>query len=104
MTQGVVVAAVAKTAEQVEATNKKIKSYLTQTEEAVCFDESGARVDGKLKWLHSSSTKRASIYKIHAKRGSDAMDEIGILPKRTNWCVHDYWKAYLKGFVGEPAA
>lgn len=96
VTQGVVVAAAAETAKQVEPTNKKIKSYLTQTEEAVCFDESGARVGGKLKWLHSSSTKRASFYKIHAKRGSDAMDEIGILPKRSNWCIHDYWKAYLK--------
>lgn len=96
VTQGVVVAAVTETAKQVEATNEKIKSYLSQTEEAVCFDESGARVGGKLNWLHSSSTKRASFYKIHAKRGSDAMDEIGILPKRSNWCVHDYWKAYLK--------
>jgi len=24
------------------------------------------------------------------------MDAIGILPKRTKWCVHDYWQAYLK--------
>jgi transposase len=96
VTQGVVVAAVAETARQVEPINKKIKGYLIQTEEAVCFDESGARVGGKLKWLHSSSTKRASFYKIHAKRGSEAMDEIGILPNRTEWCIHDFWKAYLK--------
>jgi transposase len=96
VTQGVVVAAVAEIARQVEPINKKIKSYLTQTEEAVCFDESGARVGGKLKWLHSSSTNRASLYKIHAKRGSIAMDEIGILPTRTHGCIHDYWKAYLK--------
>lgn len=96
VTQGVVTASVAEIARQVEPTNKKIKNYLIQTEEAVCFDESGARVGGKLKWLHSSSTNRASLYKIHAKRGSIAMDEIGILPKRTNWCVHDFWKAYLK--------
>jgi transposase len=94
--QGIVVAAVAEVAKQVEPTVKKIKSYLIETEEAVHFDETGARVGGKLKWLHSSSTKRASYYYIHAKRGSDAMDAIGILPKRTKWCVHDYWKAYLK--------
>ena len=94
--QGVVVTAVAEVAKQAKPTVKRIKTYLTETEEAVCFDESGARVGGKLKWLHSSSTKRASYYYIHSKRGSDAMDEIGILPKRTKWCVHDYWKAYLK--------
>ncbi|MEI7845013.1 MAG: IS66 family transposase [Chloroflexota bacterium] len=96
VTQGVVVKAVAEVAKQVDPTNKKVKSYLTETEEAVHFDETGARVAGKLNWLHSSSTKRASYYQIHVKRGSDAMDEIGILPNRTKWCVHDYWKAYLK--------
>ena len=96
VTQGVVVAALAETARQVEPIIQKVKKYLIQTEEAVCFDESGARVGGKLKWLHSSSTQRASFYKIHAKRGSIAMDEIGILPSRTHWCIHDYWKAYLK--------
>ena len=24
------------------------------------------------------------------------MEEIGILPKRTGWCIHDYWKSYLQ--------
>ena len=24
------------------------------------------------------------------------MNEIGILPKRTGWCIHDFWKAYLQ--------
>lgn len=96
VTQGVVVKAVTEVAQQVEPINEKVKSYLTETEEAVHFDETGARVNGKLKWLHSSSTKRASYYQIHDKRGSDAMDAIGILPKRTKWCVHDYWQAYLK--------
>ena len=24
------------------------------------------------------------------------MDEIGILPKRTGWSIHDFWKPYLK--------
>jgi len=37
----------------------------------------------------------ATLFEIHAKRGQEAMDKIGILPKRTGWCIHDYWKPYL---------
>jgi transposase len=74
---------------------EQIQDHLTNTEEAVHFDESGMRVGG-LKWLHSASTALATFFAIHAKRGQEAMDEIGILPKRTGWCIHDYWKAYLK--------
>ena len=73
---------------------KRSKKHLTNTEEAVHFDESGMRVGG-LKWLHSASTALATFFAIHAKRGQEAMDKIGILPKRTGWCIHDYWKPYL---------
>jgi transposase len=90
-----VLAAVKELARRVTPVIEKIKDHLTYTEEAVHFDETGMRVGG-LKWLHSASTALATLFAIHAKRGQVAMDEIGILPKRTGWCVHDYWKAYLK--------
>ena len=83
--------------------NEKIKAHLIQTEEAVHFDETGMRVGGKLKWLHSASTEQATYYEIHAKRGSDAIDKIGILPKRIGWCIHDFWKAYLKYLAAKHA-
>ena len=92
--EGVVLAAVKEIARRVNQMNKKIKAHLTQTEEAVHFDESGMRQAG-LKWLHSASTALLTLFAIHAKRGQTAMDAIGILSKRTGWCIHDYWKAYL---------
>ena len=46
--------------------------------------------------MHSSSHERATYYEIHAKRGSEALDTIGILPNRTGWSIHDFWKPYLK--------
>ena len=94
ISEGVVVAAVQEVARQVKAVNAKVKEHLTKTEEAVHFDESGMRVGG-LKWLHSASTALATLFEIHAKRGQEAMNKIGILPKRTGWCIHDYWKPYL---------
>jgi transposase len=94
--EGTVVAADKETAGRVAPTNAKIKEYLIHTDEPVHFDETGVRVAKKLNWLHSASTQRATFYAIHAKRGTDAMDAIGILPKRTGWSIHDYWKPYLK--------
>ena len=95
VSEGAVVAAVKEVARRVTPMVEKIKEHLTYTEEAVHFDESGMR-EGGLKWLHSASTALVTFFAIHAKRGKIAMDKIGILPKRTGWCIHDYWKAYLK--------
>ena len=94
VSEGAVVAAVKEVARQVAPVNEQIKEHLIETEEAVHFDESGMRQAG-LKWLHSASTALVTFFAIQAKRGQEAMDAIGILPKRTGWCIHDYWKAYL---------
>jgi len=103
VSEGTVVAAAAEVAKRVEPVIEKIKAHLIQTEEAVRFDETGMRVSGKLQWLHSASTEQATYYEIHAKRGSEAMDKIGILPKRIGWCIHDFWKAYLKYLAAKHA-
>lgn len=96
VSEGSVWAAVQEVARQVAPEMEQIKEHLIQTEEAVHFDETGARVKGKLNWLHSMSTALVTFFVIHPKRGSEAMDQIGILPKRTGSCIHDYWKPYLK--------
>jgi transposase len=96
VSDGTVFAAAVELAEQVEGVTEQIKDHLVETEDPVHFDETGARVNGKLEWLHSASTEQATYYAIHPKRGGEAMADIGILPARTGWSIHDAWQPYLK--------
>lgn len=82
-------------AERVEAVNEQVKEYLVETDTPVHFDETGIRVNGKLAWLHSASTEQATYYAVQPKRGSEAIESIDILPKRTGWSIHDAWAPYL---------
>ena len=58
------------------------------------FDESGMRIGGKLNWLHIAATETAVYYTVHAKRGQEAMDAAGILPRFQGNAVRDHWKSY----------
>jgi transposase len=90
-----VAAAVIEVAGRVQAVNEQVKTYLVETQTPVHFDETGVRVTGKLAWLHSASTEQATLYAIHPKRGSEAMDAINILPEREGWSIHDAWSPYF---------
>lgn len=58
------------------------------------FDETGFRVAGALRWVHCAQTGRYSLLTIHAKRGTEAMDQAGVLPGFTGTAVHDAWAPY----------
>ena len=75
------------------------------TSPVVNFDETGTSLNGKKHWLHVAATKLLTFYQIHKKRGSEAIDVIGILPYFEGRAIHDFWKPYLSydcrhGFCG----
>ena len=66
------------------------------SEPVINCDETGARVEGKNHWLHVASKPELTFYGIHQKRGSDAMDEMAILPFYSGIAKHDCLYAYFK--------
>lgn len=60
-------------------------------------DETGININGKLNWLHCLCNPSWSYCVINEKRGSQAMDEIGVIPSLDGCTlIHDFWSAYLK--------
>jgi transposase len=86
---GVLVAA------RVSPVTEQIKTHLITQAEIVHFDETGLRVTGHLNWLHSASTPQLTYYSVQAKRGTVALDAIGILPELQGRAVHDHWTPYF---------
>lgn len=86
-------------------TNNHLYDLLKQAEEKtknlllesplVHKDETGIFINGKLNWLHGTSTERATYYQAHPNRGSKAMDEDDFLPKYEGIVAHDFWKPYF---------
>ena len=59
-------------------------------------DETGINICGKGNWLHSASNDRFSYFYPHEKRGCEAIDEMGVLPRYAGIICHDHWKPYFK--------
>ena len=62
---------------------------------ALHADETGFRVDSKTQWLHVVTDGSLTLKRLHRKRGREAIEEIGIIPRYTGVLIHDCWAAYL---------
>jgi transposase len=96
ISEGTIVSASQCVAQQVSRVNELVKQHLTDQAQVTQHDETGVRMAGKLQWLHSSSTGDLTYYAVHPKRGSEALRDIGILPKRQGTVVHDDYASYFQ--------
>jgi transposase len=62
----------------------------------VHVDETGARAAGKLHWVHEAVTQTLALYLLHAKRGKEGIDALGVLPGYRGVAVHDGFTPYRR--------
>jgi len=62
----------------------------------VHVDETGARTAGKLHWVHEATTRTLALYGLHAKRGTEGIDALGVLPEFSGVAVHDGFTPYRR--------
>lgn len=79
---------------RLEGAEAQIKTQL-QKGSSLHADETGFRVNKTLHWLHVGCTRELTYYAVHKKRGSIAMDAIGLLPGFGGTLVHDHLKSYF---------
>ncbi len=58
-------------------------------------DETGLRIERKTHWLHSVSAGHLTLKHVHRKRGTEALRDIGIVPRYGGVLVHDRRASYF---------
>ena len=91
--EGTLVNVMATCAEKLKPVEAQIKEAIRAAKVLGC-DETGLRIERKLNWLHTAGTKTLTHYEVHAKRGSVALDAIGILPNFKGKVMHDAYASY----------
>jgi len=84
---------IAQCAGQLQPVEEAIKTALQHVKVAH-QDETGLYQQGHRLWAHVFSTANLTHYAVHAKRGREAMDAIGIAPAFLGVSVHDGWESY----------
>lgn len=57
-------------------------------------DETGINIDGKRHWLHCASSTLWTQFSAHHKRGTEAMEDAGVIEAFRGVLCHDHWKPY----------
>jgi transposase len=60
------------------------------------FDETGCRVLDKPQWIHVASNSKYTYLDVHVKRGKEAIDDIGVLPRFKGRAIHDSFGSYFQ--------
>lgn len=59
------------------------------------FDETGLRLLKKNHWIHTASTLKHALFQVHARRGGEALEEIGLLAQYEGVAHHDAYSSYF---------
>jgi transposase len=93
LSSGTVAALTARAAGRLHGFTEHVRDQIVASDVAG-FDETGFRVAGRLAWVHCARTGKYTLLMVHAKRGRQASEAMGILPRFTGIAVHDAWAPY----------
>jgi transposase len=80
--------------QSLDAWEKNSRSKLMTTR-CLHVDETSLRVEKKNYWIHVYSAGEITLKFLHEKRGTKAMEAIGIIPEYGGVIIHDCWASYL---------
>jgi transposase len=73
---------------------KDVVAELLRDAPTVHFDETGARVEGSLHWIHVASNALYTLVFCHTRRGGGALDDSGVIAGMKGIAVHDGFRPY----------
>ena len=76
-------------------TEQRLKAAIMESA-VIGADETGLRVGGSNGWVHVARTDALTHFAYDARRGQDAMREVGILPQFTGTLVRDGYLSYSR--------
>ena len=82
-------------ADQIYEESHTIRRRISKAD-VVHFDETGIRINGKLKWIHVASTADDTYLYLGPQRGKKGMDTGKVLPVFDGIAVHDCWAPYWR--------
>jgi len=92
---GTIISMVKEGAAMLEEFLTQVRDLLRDTD-VVHADETGLRVEAALAWVHAVSSTELTLYHLDKKRGTDAMDAMGVIEHLRGVLVHDGWASYRK--------
>jgi transposase len=90
---GTVAALTARAAGRLDGFAEHVREQIAASDVAG-FDETGFRVEGRLAWVHCARTGTYTLLMVHPRRGRQAMEAMGILPRFAGVAIHDAWAPY----------
>jgi len=94
ISEGTLASLIERCAQNLGEVEEHIKEALVQAD-VLHQDETGLYVKGVRHWMHVACTAHLTHYAVHPKRGKEALDAIGILPRFGGTSVHDGWRSYF---------
>jgi transposase len=90
---GSLVAMVSRGGERVLPAVEEIKRQL-RAASVLHLDETGAAVNGRLKWVHGAATESLALLGIDDHRGTEGIKALGVTEEFSGIAIHDAWSSY----------